>query len=231
MFYQYGYFIGSLIVLSFWLALFMYRKDLRKEMLFASIITIPFGMTEFLFVPEYWNPPSLFNLIQKYGFGIESILFVFSVGGTAAVFYEVIAKQKIVKILFDHKIHLLPYVLITLLYFVLEFIFPDETIYNAIFSLLAGAALMGYLRKDLIKQIVFNGIYFAMIYFILFFVFLLIFPQYVTKIYNLENFIGIDILGVPIEEIMFALSVGACWSVFYEYIRGYRNGPLKFFKL
>lgn len=230
MFYQFGYFISCLIFLAVWLAIFVYRKNLRKEMLFASIITIPFGMTEFLFVPEYWNPPSLFNLIQKYGFGIESILFAFAAGGTAAVLYEVIAGQKTVKILFDHKIHILPYVFIASLYIILEFVFPGKTIYNLIFSLLAGATLMGYLRKDLIKQIVFNGVYFSIMYFILFFVFLLIFPRYVTKIYNLKNFIGISIFGVPIEEIVFAFSVGACWSVFYEYIRGYRNRPLRFFK-
>jgi hypothetical protein len=226
MFYQYGYFIGCLIVFAVWLVIFIYRKDLRKEMLFASIITIPFGMTEFLYVPEYWNPPSLFNFIQKYGFGIESIFFAFVAGGLASVFYQVIAGQKTVKILFDRRIHALPYFFIVLLYFALEFIFPSKTIYNAIFSLFVGAILIGYLRRDLIRQIIFSSTYFAVLYFILFFIFLQIFPQYVTKIYNLKNFIGVDIFGVPIEEIMFAFVLGACWSSFYEYIRGYRTKPL-----
>jgi len=230
MFYQYGYFIGCLIVLSIWLAVYIYRRDLRQEMLFSGIITIPFGMTEFLFVPEYWNPPSLFNLIQRYGFGVESVLFAFAAGGLAAVFYEFVVRQKTVKILFDHRLHVLPYVFIILLYFILELFFPSKTIYNGFFSSLAGAILIGYLRKDLIKQIIFSGFYFAVFYFMLFFVFLRFFPQYVTKFYNLKNFIGLDILGVPFEEIMFAFGLGACWSVFYEYIRGYRNRPLRFSK-
>jgi len=31
-----------------------------------------------------------------------------------------------------------------------------------------------------------------------------------------------DILGVPIEELLFAAAEGAIWSVAYEYVFGYR---------
>ena len=37
----------------------------RPVMWRASMIMLPFELTEPIFVPEYWNPPSLFELTQK----------------------------------------------------------------------------------------------------------------------------------------------------------------------
>ena len=50
---------------------------------------MPLGLSEPLFVPGYWNPPSLFNLAQKTGFDIESILFSFAIGGIGSVLYRI----------------------------------------------------------------------------------------------------------------------------------------------
>lgn len=57
-------------------------------MLVVSLWTSLLGFTEPLFVPAYWNPPSLFNLAQKTGFDIESLLFSFGIGGLTVVLYE-----------------------------------------------------------------------------------------------------------------------------------------------
>ncbi|PIN93121.1 hypothetical protein COU56_03855, partial [Candidatus Pacearchaeota archaeon CG10_big_fil_rev_8_21_14_0_10_31_9] len=57
-------------------------------MFWVSLLTMPFGLTEPLFVPEYWSPPSLFNLAVKTGFDIESLIFCFAVGGIGTVIYE-----------------------------------------------------------------------------------------------------------------------------------------------
>jgi len=51
---------------------------------------------------------------------------------------------------------------------------------------------------------------------------LLLHPQFVQRYYNLSNLLGIGILGVPIEELLFAATGGAIWSVAYEYVFGYR---------
>ena len=54
--------VFSLILFSIWLAIFFLNKGTRKEMFLVSLFTMPFGLTEPLLVPEYWSPPSLFNL-------------------------------------------------------------------------------------------------------------------------------------------------------------------------
>ena len=55
---------------------------------------MPFGITEPLFVPEYWSPPSLFGLAQRTGFDIESFIFSFAIGGIAAVLYNVMLRKR-----------------------------------------------------------------------------------------------------------------------------------------
>ena len=62
-------------------------------MLRASLLTMPFGLTEALFVPRYWDPPSLFDLAQRTGFDIESLIFSFGIGGVGSVLYNILTGQ------------------------------------------------------------------------------------------------------------------------------------------
>jgi hypothetical protein len=60
-------------------------------MLRVSTLTALFGLTQPLFVPAYWNPPSLFDLAHRTGFDIESLIFCFAIGGLGAAGYRVLA--------------------------------------------------------------------------------------------------------------------------------------------
>src|SRR3990167_8395738 len=85
--------IFSLILFVIWIIIFIFNKS-KKEILIVSALTMPFGLTEPLFVPAYWSPPSLFNLAANTGFDIESLIFSFAIGGIGSVIYEVIFKSK-----------------------------------------------------------------------------------------------------------------------------------------
>ncbi len=47
----------------------------------ASFATALLGLTEPIYVPRYWTPPSLFELAQRTGFDIESLIFAFAIRG------------------------------------------------------------------------------------------------------------------------------------------------------
>jgi hypothetical protein len=66
---------------------------------------------------------------------------------------------------------------------------------------------------------------FAILYFALFMCFLLLYPEFVQRYYTVSNLLGIYIVGVPIEELLFAATGGAVWSVAYEYLHGYQLAP------
>ena len=67
-----------------------------------------------------------------------------------------------------------------------------------------------------------SAVSFTVLYFVLFLCVLLLYSQFVQRYYNLPNLLGIYVLGVPIEELLFAAMGGAIWSVAYEYVFGYR---------
>jgi hypothetical protein len=94
---MYEWLVFSLIWLGIWLAIFLVRPFVRREMFWVSLLTMPFGLAQPLFVPKYWNPPSLFNLAAKTGFDVESLIFSFAVGGIVAVLYEAIFKARHLK--------------------------------------------------------------------------------------------------------------------------------------
>lgn len=74
-----------------WLAVYAACSQHRKTMWWASLLTMPFGLTEPLFVPSYWNPPSIFDLAQRTGFDIESLIFCFGIGGIGSVLYNLVS--------------------------------------------------------------------------------------------------------------------------------------------
>lgn len=220
--FKYGYFIGGIILGIVWLVLLLLRKNLRKEIVFGSILGLPFGLSEFLFVPEYWNPPSLFDLIHRLGFGIESFMFAFFTSGIASVLYETLFHKGLRKINANYKTHILPYALAISIFLFLEVIFPSKSIYSLIFSFLLAAVIIIIKRPDLLLEIIISGLAFGVLYFLLFLVFNQLLPNFIATTYTLKNFAGIYIMGIPIEEVLFAFSVGTCWSSLYKYIKGYR---------
>lgn len=65
------YFCRSSAFLLPWVAFFLTVPEHRGVMWRTSWATSLFGATEPIFVPEYWSPPSLFDLAQRTGLDIS----------------------------------------------------------------------------------------------------------------------------------------------------------------
>mgnify|MGYP001602330297 FL=1 len=59
---------------------------------------------------------------------------------------------------------------------------------------------------------------FLILYFLYFLILIALSPGYVEQVWNLKAISGILILGIPLEELLFALSFGFIWSSIYEHI-------------
>lgn len=59
---------------------------------------------------------------------------------------------------------------------------------------------------------------FLILYFLYFLILIALSPGYVEQVWNLKAISGILILGIPLEELLFALSFGFLWSSIYEHI-------------
>lgn len=220
---QYAWFTGSLMFLLIWGILFIVKKDFRKEMLLLSFLTMLLGVTEPLFVPDYWHPLSLFDLAHRTRFDIESFIFTFAIGGIASVLYKWIfkvhlkiipqeeAKQK------RHRWHGFILWVPLLIFTALAVWTPLNHIYCAIVAMFIGALAALYCRPDLKKEIWLGGFLFLFLYFVFFLIIILIFPDFVKQTWNLSALTGILIFGIPIEELLFAYTFGMLWSGLYEH--------------
>ena len=191
----------SLILFGIWLVIFTLRKENRKEMLWVSILTAPFGLTEPLFVPEYWNPPSLFNLAAITGFDIESLIFSFAIGGIGAVLYEAIFRVRHLKMskyerhTKKHRFHVLALLSPIIVFLLLQMLTNLNPIYSASIAMFIGALSALYCRPDLKKNIWISGLIFLFLYFIFFLLFNLVYPGIVQEVWDLEAISGILKIG------------------------------------
>lgn len=220
---RYAYIFGCLILAVFWLLIFLIRKDLRREMIWASLLGLPFGIIEFFFVPHYWNPESLFDLMRKFGFGIEGFIYSFSIAGIAAAGYEFLRNKKLKKIPRDKKLHLAPFILFVFVFLLLKFIFPVKPMLDLTAAFLAGAFLTAVLRPDLLRQIIGGGMIFGVFYFLVFSFLNRISGDVVQNFYAPQILGNFKLMGVPLEETIGAFAGGAFWSTIYEYTKAYRQ--------
>jgi len=219
---KFVWFVWASAFLVPWLAAFGAFPAHRRVILWASLFTTPFGLTEPLFVPEYWNPPSLFDLAQRTGFDIESLIFCFGIGGVGAVSYNILTGKShgrmssMARRLASHRFHFWA-VATPFLVFPVLYLMEWNPIYPAIVAMALGAVSTMLCRRDLISKTWVGGVLFLVYYLVFLAGLEWLSPGYIGKVWNLESLSGILIYGMPIEELLFAVMFGAYWSGVYEH--------------
>ena len=221
--HHHAWLIWSLAFLVPWVALFVSFPGHRREMWRASLGTAPFGLTEPLFVPEYWNPPSLFDLAQNTGFDIESLIFCFGIGGVGSVFYTILTGRELVSVpeaerrrpLHRHHAWALasPFVVFAAIYPL-----PWNPIYPGIVAMFVGALATMWCRPDLTRVTWVGGALFLAYYTVFLQGLELLVPGYIAHVWRLDALLGVAIIGMPVEELLFAIGFGMYWSGVYEHV-------------
>jgi hypothetical protein len=223
---HYSYLVGVLIFGAAWLGCYLLGRNYRTEIRWGTLISAPMALTSILSVPQYWTPPSLFDLDSRIRVGIEDFLWAAAVGGIASVVAEILLKERLSALRqVARERHYAPFVVVVVVFVALQLWHSDKTIYNCIMAFAIGAVVIAFLRSDLVPTMLIGALSFTLLYFALFLIFLFLYPGFVQRYYTIANLLGIYILGVPIEELLFAASGGAIWSVAYEYVQGYRLEP------
>ena len=221
--FQYAYLAGDLLALPLWIILFVHRKDLRKEMLIASVaIGIVAVLTEPFFLQDYWHPQT-FN---GWPVGIEDFLYGFLLGGIASVIYEEIYGKKYSK-RHDRKHHwgilLIPFMILSISTFAVGKVIVNlSTMYAALISLFVAMIFIIYYRHDLFIDSIISGLLVGIFTMLGFLVFLKIFPGVVENLWLVHNLNGIFVFGIPSEELLWAFGLGAVAGPFYEFFMGLR---------
>jgi hypothetical protein len=219
--YQYAWLVWSSAFLVPWTLVYWLAPS-RRRMLRVSAATSVLGLTEPIFVPRYWNPPSLFDLASRTGFDLESLIFCFAIGGLASAAYDALAGREpgpmlhAERDLARHRLHALalatPYVAFPLLY-----VLPWNPIYPGIAALAIGTASNVLCRPDLGRKTLVGGALFLGLY-AAFMALLVVFaPGYIEAVWNLPELSGVLLAGIPLEELAFGFAFGMYWAGLYEH--------------
>lgn len=215
--YKTAYLIGGLIFGLVWLAFFVARKDLRREMLTLSLLIGVLGpLSEHFYLQDYWSPEYLFPSFLR----IEDFLAGFFLGGISAVGYEVIWRKK-------HQCAcglktnwvLLPAALLGLGSMI--FFFHGlgwNSIYASIVSFLITAGLILIVRPELAPAALGSGLTLAVIMFVFYLIYQQIYPGIIQEWWQLKNISGILLFGVPLEELLWGFTWGLIGGSLYEFV-------------
>ncbi len=212
---MYEYLSWVLLLGLVWGIIFFFQQQLRGRMLWSGLKALPFGFGELYFIPDYWNPQTLFNLGANFSIDIEAFGLMFFLGGLAACFYELVLKRKTKKRFLSRK-----YLsLVAALGFFMVFIkiVPQwNIVYSSSLSLFVGGMVAFVMYPNMRKRIPLNGILFALLYFVSLAIINLIFPSWIPSAWKLDAISNVLVLGVPIEEILFGFAFGTFWAPLNE---------------
>lgn len=215
-----------------WAILFVARPEHRRRMLGMSLLTAPFGLTEPLFVPEYWSPPGLFDLAARTGFDLESVVFSFAIGGIGAVLYDAITGAPGLTSLHAmerahrrHRFHRWALAAPALIFVPLYLLTPWNPIYAAILALGGGAVAAVACRPDLKTKTLVGGLLFLALYVAFVGGAELSDPGYIGRVWALDAISGLRVGALPVEELLFGMTFGAYWSGLYEHFTWKRIMP------
>ncbi len=227
--FEYNFLVLSIL---FWvpgILTLMIRADLRRLIFIMCLASIPFAFTEFLFYPNYWEPKFLWDLGNRIGFGIEDFLFVtgFASFGTTAylVFTGKVLQSNAEWKGFGFGIKPF-YLLLSLLVFCFFFVWvffalQIQMIYGAPIILVFLSFLLSALRKDLAFPGIWGGFLTTLVYFLLCFVLELFYPKIFELAWHTEQFTGIFIGFLPLEEVVYAFASGQIATLVYPFCFGY----------
>jgi hypothetical protein len=228
--YHYVWLLWSSAFLVPWTILYVVNSRFRVPMMRASLWTGLLGFTEPLFVPAYWSPPSLFDLTQRTGFDVESVIYAFAIGGIGSALYDTITRQHLApasdaeRARLLHRFHLaalfVPFVASVPL-----LLLRWNPIYPVITSFLLGAIASVVCRPGLRTKTVVGGLLFLAIYAVFMLGLKWLAPGYIGAVWNVAALNWGEVFGIPAEELAFGASFGLYWTGVYEHFTWSESVP------
>ncbi len=219
----YSFLILSLLLLIPGCLVWWRRPDLRAVIYPMALASLPFALTERLFYPDYWQPTFLFDLVYFIGFGIEDILFVAGLAAFTSTAWAFVTGQRYTPMSPPRSTGhpLRTAISILLICFALVALFAllrVPMIYGSVIIMVAIGIGLCVQRPDLWRPALGGASITTVVYTALCLILQALIPQVFELDWNTDQFLNLFVLGVPLEEILYAWAAGFIATIFYPFV-------------
>ncbi len=228
---MFPFLLFSLVLFLVWLAFLFFSKETRKEQLVMSVVGLVLAPALLLIAGTRYHAVIR---DQPLSFGIEDLLFSFSLFGIASIIYHVLLGKHVHKFKGDrlrlknpaaHWVAHLILVIGTWICLALGVIVVFGI--DPIHALLFGGAMIGtYIiasRQDLLVDALLSGFMTTMLIFVLKQLFFIrLFPHILTNTWEWSALSSFILESVRFEELFFVAITGFTIGPMYEWLRRYR---------
>ncbi len=225
-----SFLIVSLVFFVIWLAILFFSHETRREQIIMSIVGAIMAPGIILVVAEDYR-----NIVsdQIAVLGIEDLIFSFALFGIAAVIYQVLLgkhlhKMRGERVKIKHPVtHLITHLILVLgLWAFISLLLIHVFSLASIQALIVGGALIGtYIiadRHDLLFNALVSGLMLAILLFIVEqFFFVRLHPVDAAMFWQWNAVSKFVIGGVPLEELIWAATIGFAIGPLYEWLKRY----------
>ncbi len=214
----YPYLSTSLILVSVAAASLLLIPRHRTSLLLSGVLSVPSATASFLFIPEYWEPKVLGHFILSF----EDVLFSGAIG-TTTWFLAIAPFAKHIRTNITHCRVLLRFGLCYSIGFmsfgVLTLTLPSEfTIMSRmLLSMLAVAAFLLFLRKDMVHLALFGAWGCTVFHGVCMGLVIQIWPD-MRGYWNPAAQLPFVVAGIPAFELLWALTYGFTWPLLISFV-------------
>jgi len=212
--FDYPYLVASLVLLTISMTGYWVFPDRRGALFLSGLLSMPSSLTTFYFVPEYWQPIRLFD----FPLGIEDIFFSFSTGMIAWFLMEVRHGNAISETGWSS---VLPrYFKVLALGIAMIFLMrkiPIMVMNQALIGITIIGVILSWNRWRTLPAAMLAGTAFSIFYTLFMAMIFVIFPDFSIQ-WTHSNLFGFSILGIPVEESLWAFIFGVCWVIVMVFV-------------
>jgi hypothetical protein len=212
---DYPYLMFSLIMLLGLGAGAVFIPAQRAAMLVSGLLSAPYAFASVLFVPEYWQPKRVACFLT----GPEDLIFSFAGGGLIWLTAICLVRPGTEVSMHPGRV-VRRYLGWTVPFFslvvALKYVFGFSTMTSVLMSGSAHYAVLLWMRRDLFRFSLLTGVGYCVMY-TAFCVFAFAVCPHFLEQWNRESLTGLTIVGVPIEESLWALVFSASWALAIGY--------------
>jgi hypothetical protein len=213
---DYPYLMTSLIMLLAFTAGALFVPAQRTAMVLSGLLSAPFAFASVIFVPEYWQPKRIACFLT----GPEDIIFSFAGGGLVwLTAVRVVGPDMTVALQFGRVVR--RYLVCIMSFFASVLAFKYLFSLSTMTSVISGGSVhyvaLLLLRRDLFRFSLLTGLTYCVLYTVFGILVSRTWTDFLNQ-WNWDNLTGLTIVGVPIEESIWALVFAACGVLAMAYI-------------